>query len=60
MEQVKKGFKKTEAGVIPEDWSCEKIEQIAKICQGSRIKGLPASAPFVCLSVAKNFSTWST
>jgi type I restriction enzyme S subunit len=36
MEPVKKGFKKTEVGVIPEDWLCEKVEQVAKITTGDK------------------------
>lgn len=34
---VKQGYKKTEVGVIPEDWSCAKIEDIATILMCKRI-----------------------
>ncbi|MBR6566591.1 MAG: restriction endonuclease subunit S [Spirochaetaceae bacterium] len=34
---VKQGYKQTEIGVIPEDWSCAKIEDIATISMCKRI-----------------------
>lgn len=34
---VKKGYKQTEAGVIPEDWECVKIKDVATISMCKRI-----------------------
>lgn len=34
---VKKGYKQTEVGVIPEDWEDEKLGELAKVCMCKRI-----------------------
>ncbi len=34
---IREGYKRTEAGVIPEDWECMKIGKIADICMCKRI-----------------------
>jgi type I restriction enzyme S subunit len=36
MELTKTRYKKTEVGLIPEDWSCERIDQFAKITTGGK------------------------
>ncbi len=34
---IREGYKRTEAGVIPEDWECMKIGKIADICMCKRV-----------------------
>lgn len=35
---MREGYKKTEVGVIPEDWEVKRLEEIAKICYGKSQK----------------------
>lgn len=41
--EVKKGYKQTQVGVIPEDWKCSKLRQICEVIRGAspRPKGDP-------------------
>ena len=38
MNNIPKGYKQTEVGVIPEDWEVDKIKNLAHITTGSKIR----------------------
>ena len=50
MEQIKKGYRKTEVGLIPEEWTAKRLKEIANFKSGYSItsSSIQAQGPYEC------------